>query len=269
LNGSHYAQSDFLTYFTNAGHNRLIEDYWTVALGGHPAPITVWEWISDRFVSVTNTLVPMRLFFLSAHDESINALHHSCPYLCAGRSPGVVHFFFQYWTTLPFGAGILFYALLLTSLWRAARLWTWPVLVVVVLPFAAFALYWGDASTGLLREGLQAWVLTLLIVVALEQKRSRFAWLRSSPIRVLLSLRAVEVFLVAVLPTLVTRHRIYDSRFQVTDLVAVGAMTALCIYLGGLIWREHGRHPDYENTTNQAQRGQGLTRPVRLDRGGL
>ena len=193
----------------------------------------------DRAVeSLANTLVPLRLFVFSAHDPSVNTVDPSCAPFCKPSSPGVIHFFFQYWNTLPFGLAIVFFPLLLIALYRAARLWPWPVFVVVVVPFVAFTVYWGNASTGMLREGLHTWVLTLVAVVALEQGRQSFSWLRSAPISVILVLRSVEVALVAVVPTLATRHRLYDARFPVTDLVALVAMLCLCAYLGLLVWRE-------------------------------
>jgi hypothetical protein len=236
-NGAHYKQSDFFHYVTEAGRHREFADQLLRALGGHPASITLAQWLSDRLVSIANTLVPMRLFFLSAHDPSLNVVTQCYP-LCAGHSPAVEHFFFQYWNTLPFGVGIAFFPLLVAGVWRALRRWKWPVFVAVILPFAVFAVYWGDASTGLLREGLHVTVLTLLVVVAVEQASRRFPWLRSTPIRALLSLRSVEVLFVAVIPAVATTHHLYSPGFRVTDIVALLAMTGLCIALSVVIWRE-------------------------------
>jgi hypothetical protein len=103
---------------------------------------------------------------------------------------------------------IVFLPLLAVSLWRAARLWRWPVFVAVVVPFVVFTVYWGQTSSGMLREGLHAWVSTLIAVVALEQRHREFPWLRFAPTRTLLALRSVDLLLVAVMPTLATRHRL-------------------------------------------------------------
>jgi 4-amino-4-deoxy-L-arabinose transferase-like glycosyltransferase len=237
VNGSHYVQSDFLHYITGAGRAKAFGDLLVRAFGGHPTPVTLSDWISDRLVSLGNTLVPTRLFFFSGHDPSINVVRPCYPF-CAGRSPAVVHFFFQYWNTLPFGIGIVFFPLLLASLWRAARRWTWPILVAVIVPFVVFAVYWGDASTGLLREGLHAWVLTLLIVVALEQCGRGYPWLRAWPSRAVLALRSVEVLLVATVPTIATRHRLYDDRFVLTDIAALLTLVGLCGWVAVRCWRE-------------------------------
>lgn len=213
LSGSHYNQNSFLEYFTEAGWNF------------HPDPGT---WLVYRLESVANTLLPMFLFFTAAHNKSINVI--------GGTSPEVVHFFFQYWDGLPFGAAIVFFPLLLLSLWRAARRWPWPVFATVVVPFLLFAVYWGASSTGMLREGLQAWVLTLFALVGCQQATARFNWLRSTPLRVLLTLRAVEVLAVAVAPTIVTGHALVSHTFKFTDAVALAAIVGFCACLGALVW---------------------------------
>ncbi len=237
-NGSHYTQSSFLHYLTQAGRQRTIGAKLITAFGGHPGPVPLSAWISDRLVSVANTLVPLRLFFLSVHDPSINAVNNACYPFCVGHSSGIVRFFLQYWTALPFAVGIVFFPMLVLSLWRALRKWPWAITATVIVPFVAFAIYWGDADTGLVREGLQVWVLTLVVVIAGQQRSEGYAWLRRIPTRGILALRSLEVFLVAMLPTLLTRHRIVQSRFRLTDIVAVLAMVILCGWLGSITWRE-------------------------------
>lgn len=240
VNGSHYTQSDFLNFLTEAGKTNTMHAELAHRLGGPAVHVTLSEWVSDRLVSVGNTLVPLRLFFLSAGDQSINTAYQACFPFCRGGSPGIVHFFFQYWTTVPFGLGILFFPLLLQSLWRAIRRWPWAITATVVVPFLVFAIYWGDASTGMLREGLHVWVLTLIVVVAAEQQRRRFAWLRDLPVRFVLALRSVEVLLVAMLPTIVTRHQVLTRHFLLSDIVAVAAMLVLSAMLGVRVWRDSG-----------------------------
>jgi hypothetical protein len=253
VNWSHYTQSNFLESVSQAGRTKFLNDQLVKALGGHPAPVALSAWLSDRLVSVGNTLVPLRLVFFSAHDRAINAINPACSPFCSGSSPAVVHFFFQYWTTVPFGFAIAFLPLLLQSMWRATRRWPWPVTAAVIVPFLMFAVYWGGDSTGLLREGLQTWVLTVLVVVALEQQREHFGWLRHAPVRALLALRSVEVLLVAMLPAIVTRHRVYGTQFWLTDIVAAAALIIFSGCLGMLIWRE--RVPLSRSSTSPSPRG--------------
>ncbi len=178
--------------------------------------------------------MPLFLPIAFAHNISINT--------AGGISPGVVHFFFQYWTGVPFGFAIIFLPLLLHSLWRALRRWTWPVLATVLMPFALFLVYWGASITGILREGMQWWVPTLLAVIALQQNADGFPWLRSRPIRAILALRGVEVLAVAVGPVLGT-HQMnpISSSFSLNDLVAFAAILILSLALVAMVWRDTGR----------------------------
>jgi hypothetical protein len=219
-NRGHNIQSGFLDYFEEAGPNY------------HPS---VWEWISFRFTSLMDTSVPLYLPIFQDHNVSINTLF--------GTSPGVSHFFFQYWTGVPFGFSILFFPVLLVSLWRFAKRWTWPFFAVVVIPFVVFWIYWGNGSSGFLREGMQAWVLAVLAVVAVEQAASRFSWMRSRAIRAILVLRAFEVFALAVGATLGTRgpnplsHDVNYS-YGLNDAVAFAAILFFSALMMFAIWRE-------------------------------
>lgn len=214
LNGSHYSQNSFLNYFEQAGPL------------AHPG---IGAWLEFRLRSLGNTVVPLLLPLTSAHYPPINEFD--------GSSPGVIHFFFQYWNTLPFGVAIVFFPLLLVSLWHALRRRPWPVTALILVPFALFTVYWGAFYSGLLREGLQIWVLTLFAVVAWEQASSGFGWLSSTPIRVILVLRVVEVLLMAMVPTLLTRHRLITSTFKLTDTVAVLSMLGFGALLAAAVWR--------------------------------
>ncbi len=216
VNGSHFMQDGFLDYVFQA----------------YPEfRPSLNAWIEFRLTSLGNTYVPLLLPLAHGHDISINAI--------GTISPGVVHFFFQPWTGVPFGFGIVFFPLLLISLWRAGRRWPWPVFAVVVVPAVSFAVYWGASLSGMLREGMQSWALALLAVVALQQAAAGFPWLRSAPIRVLLSLRGVEVLALAVGATLGTRHfHLLSDGFPLVDAVAVATILACSLGIVGVVWSE-------------------------------
>lgn len=219
VNGPHYIQSSFYDYFGQA-----YPEY---------NPSTS-EWIEFRLNSLGNTLVPLFLPLAHGTDVSINPLF--------GRTNGAVHFFFQYWTGVPFGYGILFFPLLLVALWRAARRWPWAVTAVVVFPFLLFTAYWGASLSGMLREGLQAWALALLAVIALQQAAARFPWARSKPVRALLALRALEVLAVAVGPVVATHGLDLGSGSLVlNDVVALLIMVGCSAAIATAVWRETGR----------------------------
>ena len=215
VNGVHYDQNAFLDYLQRTGPD------------GAPGFGTAW--LASRLGSLGNTLVPLLLPLADANNASINVVK--------GSSPPVVHFFFQYWNTLPFGVAIIFVPLLVVGLWRAGRRWPWPVAAGVIVPFVLFTVYWGASSGGMMREGLQAWTLTLCAVIACEQAASGFGWLRSTPIRVVLALRVIEVLAMAMVPTLVTRHELVSAGFRLTDAVAVAAMLGFGAALAILVWK--------------------------------
>lgn len=216
LNGSHYMQQGFLDYLKAAYPYT------------HP---TVTQWLHFRATTLGDTLIPMFLPLVEGHSVSINVF--------GGISPGVIHFFFQYWTGVPFGFGIFFFPLLLWSLYKATRRWPWPVTAAVILPFVAFWIYWGASVTGNLREGMQSWVLAVIVVVALQQWAAGFPWFRSVPARLAMALRAVEVLAVAVGTTFATHSGDpLRPNFAINDLVAVGTIFALSLALVWIVWRE-------------------------------
>lgn len=216
-NGPHFFQSEFLDYLKGA------YPY------SHP---TVGQWIDFRLRSLGTSLVPLFLPLFEAHSDAINVLGE--PF-----NPGIVHFYFQYQTGVPFGFGISFFPLLLVGLWRAGRRWPWPVLATVVIPFIAFLIYWGDSISGVLREGLQAWVLGVVAVLALEQGASGFPWARSVPARIVLCLRVVELLGIATVTTLATDHfRLVSGQFKLTDTVALAGIATFLVLMLRAVWRE-------------------------------
>ena len=237
LNGPHFMQDSFF-------------DYVEPGLSAF-RPLGV-QWVAFRLNTLANTFVPMFLPLFQADSVSINRMF--------GHSPFVVHFFFQPWTGVPFGLGILFFPLLLASLWRAARRWPWPVFATLVVPLVVFTVYWGASITGLLREGLQAWVLALIAVVAVQQAASGFPWLRSRPVRALLSLRALEVLALATGATLGTRGiNPISAQFPLTDVVAVLGILLFSVLLGAAVWRESGAlvlAPDHQELLAEQLPGQ-------------
>lgn len=214
INGPHLLQNQFFEYVKQAYPNY------------HPGAV---EWLEFRAHSMADTLIPLFLPVTDSNNVSINAV--------ATLSPRVVHFFFQYWTSVPFAFAIVFLPMLLASLVRALKRWTWAVTATILLPLAAFGIYWGASSSGLLREGMQAWVVAVIAVVALEQGAARFPWFRSKPARIVLVLRSLEVLALAVGATLGTHG--FDPLgpvYPVTDVAALIAMLLCSLAIAHLVW---------------------------------
>lgn len=219
VNGDHYMQESFFEYVYMAYPD------------AHP-PLGEWLWF--RANSLADTYVPLYLPVFQGDDISINAF--------GGGSPAVVHFFFQPWTSLPFAFAIVFLPMLLSSLWKAFRRWTWPVTAAILIPAAAFTVYWGASRSGMLREGMQSWVMAVLAVVALQQAAAGFPWLRSKLCRAILSLRGLEVLALAVGATVGTRGlSVLRGGFALVDAAAIAVVVACSLAIVALVWIETGR----------------------------
>jgi hypothetical protein len=215
LNGHHYDQNGFLEYFREAGSE------------AHPS---AGAWIDYRLGSLGNTTVPMMLPLFYASNHSINVF--------GGQSPFIIHFMFQYWAGVPFGLAIVFFPMLLLSLYRAARRWPWPFFAVVVAPLVLFTAYWGSSVTGMLREGMQSWVFALLAVVAVQQAAAKFGYLRGRLPRAILSLRALETLFAVVGMTIGTHHwNAFDGHYTFNNIVALALMLGCSLAMAYAIWR--------------------------------
>jgi hypothetical protein len=85
--------------------------------------------------------------------------------------------------------------------------------------------YYGAAETGLMREGLQAWALTVVLVyawvrVSLPLKGWEHSWAMDGA----LALRSVEVALMLLLPAWVTMRSVTTHNLHVTDTAALVMM---------------------------------------------
>jgi hypothetical protein len=219
INGDNYMQESFFEYVYMAYPN------W------HPSP---GDWLYFRANSLADTYVPLYLPVFQGDDISINQF--------GGGSPGVVHYFFQPWTSFPFAFAIVFLPMLLSSLWKAFRRWTWPVTATILITAAAFTVYWGASRSGMLREGMQTWVMAVLAVVALQQGAAGFPWLRSKLCRAILSLRGLEVLALAVGATVGTRGlSVVRGGFALVDTAAIATVVACSLAIVALVWVETGR----------------------------
>jgi hypothetical protein len=151
----------------------------------------------------------------------------------------MIHFYFQYWATLPFGVGIAYFCFLPRLLYAAffqARAW---LLLVFVLPFACFSVYWGITSAGMLREGLHPWVLGLLIFsVVMWRKIAATHHRFSVACSWALLLRGVETLLMLLLPAIWTQHKLVNTQFIWSDSLALVTMAASAAWLYVLTFRQ-------------------------------
>jgi hypothetical protein len=202
VNRKHYVQSGFLSYFVAAD-------------GQIP---NVRNWLLSRWNSISNTLIPLNLFLLHRTNPGMNSIE--------GKSPLIVQFYLQYWITLPFGVGISYFFFLLKFLYSAflrARAW---LLLVVAVPFGCFAAYWGADSSGMLREGLHPWVLSIMILSIVMWQRTVREHKYSEACALALLIRGVETLSMLLIPAVATQHRLVDIQFALSDAVALATMAA-------------------------------------------
>ncbi len=211
VNGPNYTQGKFLSF----------------ALASGNASRTPAHWLEYRWVSFLNTLVPLNQFLFHAADENVNAIE--------GPSPPLVRFFVQPWSALPFAVGIAYFFCQFRFVFLGiAKARSWFVLLLVV-PFLIFTAYMGIDSSGMLKEGLHAWVLTLLIFSVVIWKKygggSQIFWRVCN--WALLS-RAADLLLMMILPVIWTQHALVRPPFTLTDVLALATMIAgtiwLCLY---------------------------------------
>lgn len=207
VNGKHFAQDQFFSYFLRAD-------------GWHP---TIHQWIHHRLDSFWKTFLPLHTFLFHQADRDANSVY--------GHSPASVLFCLQYWATLPFGIGLAYFLCTLKLMGVAflkARAW---LIWVFAIPGLFFVVYWGTADSGLLREGLHAWVLGLLIfsvwILQKFQLHAQRFWRLCN--WALLS-RMVAIPVMLLLPTMPFSHFPIQREFAVSDAVALLTM------ITGIVW---------------------------------
>jgi hypothetical protein len=175
------------------------------------------QWLSDRAISFLNTVVPFYLYVFHSDNWQINSIW--------GPSPPIVRLYFSYWTTLPFAIGIVIFFPWLWCMTRLARRFWLPFVVFIAFPFIAFAIYWGGSESGLMREGLHPWFLTLFVWLAWGFARAPEigGWF-SKVTRWLQTMRRVELLGMLLAPTLWTNNKLFTMNYAVTDLAALALM---------------------------------------------
>lgn len=176
LNGWHPSQGGFLQYA------RAADGVYDVS---------ALQWWSSRWTSLANTLVPFHVLLTSSTHPAFNAL---------GTTSGpLMHYFFQYWTALPFAVGLAALLALAPAMFRALTRHRRVAALTLIGPILLFVLYWGIATTGLMREGghvifLGGWAF--LVWSAADRIP---AWTVALPFG---AVRATEVFAMMFVPSL-------------------------------------------------------------------
>ncbi len=196
LNQGNLAQGSFLKYLW------AVDGQTVQSLGA---------WLSGRLTSFLNTLVPFYLYLVNAGHPSVNVE--------GGTSPEFIRFFFQYWNTFPFGLGLVSWGLFLYGLYRLPRHLYLFFLIMSGVPLAAFTVYWGGATTGMMREGLHIWYIftCLAFFIGFSFKNISFGW----PLKIWLGLRLLELFWFMLLPPVWSHGGWYTHLFKYNDILCL------------------------------------------------
>lgn len=214
INRKHFHQTGFILFYRQA--DRQIP--------------TLGNWLLDRLNSLLNTIVPLNLFLFHRNEYFVNAVE--------GASAPVVEFFFQPWTGVPFGAGVLFFFCLLRIGFVAfAKARSWFILLIIV-PFLFFIIYWGGASSGVLREGMHGWFLSLMVgaVVVLYRFPASVPGVFKL-LNLAVIFRGLEILLMLLLPTMWTQRKIVQQQFVTSDVFSLIAMIAGTVWLTWFTFR--------------------------------
>ncbi len=212
VNGASYTQQGFLNYLTG------------------PAPLS--HWVSFRIDSMVSTLVPLWSGITHAGKD----IYYDS--LAGKPVPWSIVVAINYSCALPMAVGISFSPLFLIGLWQAVRADPRTVAAIVIAPLLIFWIYWGASSTGLIREGLQPWFLSLLLFYAWIRPRliARWPWWRGWE-RPLLMTRGIESLFVLVGPSILTNGMVIARR---TDVVALPLMLLGLAALLLMTWQAAG-----------------------------
>ncbi|MBS0630710.1 MAG: hypothetical protein JSS11_02270 [Verrucomicrobia bacterium] len=192
LNREHYSQQGFMQYLTSAE--------------GGPATWHAW-WIS-RWTSTINTLVPFAVMFTRGDNFSFNPI--------GLQASPVSQYFFQAWTSLPFAIGLLTWLALLPAFLRGVGRRPGAASLYVLGPLLLTLIYWGAASTGIMRECGHVIFLAGWIFLAWSAGDALPAWIFSGWF---LALRALELWLVMYAPAFVPASRPWSAAWAGSDIL--------------------------------------------------
>jgi hypothetical protein len=205
-------------------------------------PVSFGTWVEGRLQLLGNLLVPLRLFLFDRDSRSVNSFF--------APSRGVVQFSFSYFVSVPFGVGIAYFPVFVAGLYRFGRRSAALLVAAVGIPFFGFVVYWGSSVAGGLREGLHFVLLIALLAAFFGHSTGTGPAARSSAwavvVRACISVRAVEVLFMLLVPTVLTTGLLGSGEFRLADLASLAAMVGGTAGLTVVTWRAFGalRGPD-------------------------
>lgn len=187
-------------------------------------------WLRSRWDNFANTFLPFRLLFTDPTHESINS-HY-------GPSDGWVHYGFLYWNTLPFAIGLPAFIILAPTFVVGVFERVGAALVFVIGPAALLVVYWGCASTGLMRHTGQWLFLSIILFCVWSLRETGRSWRRfavvllASPL--FLIVRGLDLGWMALGTALHDHFPAAVSGFFVNDWISLGL--AALFLVTAVVW---------------------------------
>jgi hypothetical protein len=181
-------------------------------------------WWRSRWDNFANTFLPGYLLTADRTHGSLNSIY--------APSDRWVQASFLYWNTLPFALGLPGFLLVCAALVQACRRAFAIVCVTVFGPALFLTVYWGAASTGLMRQCGHALFLSVIVVAVWSLATWQSAWTRKAVAWFVhpacFAWRAVEILLVAFGTTLLHRRPEPAGLFGWNDLISL-AIAIACL----------------------------------------
>ena len=215
INRGHFEQAGFFGYLRQAGG----------------LPVTAANWLWFRALTALKTLVPFYIYMFHRADSDLVALD--------GTTQAWVQFVQQYWCSLAFACGFLFYLVLLRIAVIAFRKAVPWMMLLFVPALLFFITYFGAPNTGLMREGLHGWFLGFIVFAVVVWHKhlpsSRLLWKFAT---FALVFRAVETLWILVPFASWSRGYILQPPFVVSDLCCLLVMVTGSLWLAAYAARE-------------------------------
>ena len=193
------------------------------------APAMWATWIKSRWDNFAHTFLPGYLLLADPAHGSINSAY--------GPSDRWVQASFLYWNTLPFALGLPTFLLVVTGIAQGCRRAFGIMCVAVFGPALFLIIYWGAASTGLMRQCGHALFFGVIVAAMWGLATGSAPWLRKAALASLhpacFAWRGLEIGLMAFGTTLLNRRPDLSDLFGWNDVISIG-LAAACL-AGALI----------------------------------
>lgn len=172
INNGKLAQSSFLNYFFESDG----------------VPVNLMNWLKGRTNSTLNSFIPFFGVFFDKYNRSTNSIFDF--------SSDVVRVNFMYWCNFTAGIGLVNFFIFL----RFLKIKNYIFTVFILLPTIFLLIYWGNSTSGILRESGHVIFLSLYIALGLSLKEQNIKTLNF--ILLILILRMIELVSYLILPVL-------------------------------------------------------------------